>query len=333
MPSLRHLVITRFSYRGCADGSAGPGWFSKHDPLEPERLAFRRRVFETTCLPSLAGQACQDFDWILVVDPALPSRDFKRLQSLISRRERSFIHVRRRTEDLRNINWLRAYVKDAPDYLVTTNVDDDDALSSSYIGALQKRVHSFDAARRATPFMAFGTRRAVEWDMLASSQAPFGTVAPWHRTINGRPFVVSCGYSLCALYPIYDCTVFGLPEHPWAERIFDPGCADSRCAAIRLRFREIAENNCIEYPRSLEMCFYDLGQVTEAGDGQPSFQRSGGAASRAEAPTADRHGSRGVPRRGRGLAAGDRPGWPAALMSGRPTRRSRMGGSIASSIA
>jgi hypothetical protein len=256
MPSLQHFVITRFSYRNYGDGNGNR--LHKWDPLDPERIAFRFSLFEVTCLPSLIGQACQNFTWILVIDPALPLLLRKQLQSLISVRTHSFIHEYMATDDILTIDWLSPYIEGSPEYIVTTNVDDDDALTIEYVEALQNHVLRFDSA--VTPFKVFATLRAVEWDMLVSPGAPLGTVAPWHR----GPFAVSCGYSFCARYPLYNCSVFGLPPHNLAERIFDSTYADDRCSDIRQRFTEIAERQSLKYDSSSRACFCDLGLETDA---------------------------------------------------------------------
>jgi hypothetical protein len=260
--TVRHVVITRFSYRHSGNHGSGPVWKLQVDPLDPRRLDSRFLIFEVTCLPSLAAQSCQDYDWIIIIDQKLPDSYITRLRRLIADRPRTVIHTHSADDNLRGVGWLKPYVMGQPKYLITTNVDDDDALPRQYIEALQCRALEAPLDRDLPSFKVLGTRKALEWDLKAIAGAPLGTMSAWHRTPNGNPSVVSCGYSLLALYPIYDCSVLGLPPHIFAEQIFDPSCHSRRCPEVREQFRRAAATHGLRFPQSTAGCFEDLGTVT-----------------------------------------------------------------------
>ena len=207
------------------------------DPLEPERLRNRFRLFEIAALPSVMGQTNQDFAWLLIVDPALGVADRRRLEVLIEPRRRSYLHAYDPGEDLEGTAWLAPYLASEPDYLITTNLDDDDALPNAFVAELQEGVRRL--ATEGAPVIFAGARQSIEWDLLLTPDTPYGFVAPWHRRGNAGRRVSSCGFSLACRHPDYPFSVRGM-SHVLAAHHLDFAAPPHRPVIKRIRRRLLA---------------------------------------------------------------------------------------------
>src|SRR3989338_3478657 len=121
-----HVVITRFSFH------FNP---NKPDPklLSSERLTRRFELFEAFCYPSVISQTNQDFIWMILIDPTLPELFLKRLQELTRAHPNIYIVPWTHEYHLRDPRWIQKVLPlDAP-YLITTRLDDDDALSEHFV--------------------------------------------------------------------------------------------------------------------------------------------------------------------------------------------------------
>jgi hypothetical protein len=106
---LGHILLTRFSYRANTLVSArksGDDSWDRLDPLDPTRLDFRFVLFECVCLPNVLEQSNQDFDWVLIIDPDLPMNYRKRLEKLIAKRKRTYLHEFSPNNNLMVLDWL-----------------------------------------------------------------------------------------------------------------------------------------------------------------------------------------------------------------------------------
>lgn len=127
---LRHILITRFNLAtgGREAGlRARPGWLER-----------RFDLFERICLPSVAAQDEQAFDWILYFDEATPGWARDRLEAL--RRTRHFHVFYTGLFDHRG--WARSVRgligEPLPGrVLITSNLDNDDALARDYVARVQ----------------------------------------------------------------------------------------------------------------------------------------------------------------------------------------------------
>ena len=125
--SYSHIIITRFSYRAVAMSRS-------FDPLDTAALSRRFDVFEATCLPSILGQTCKNFSWVLLVDEMLPAAFRLRLENLVSGHVNAFLHCYSKNLRLGTLNWLVPYFGESKDYIVSTVLDDDDMLCAEGIG-------------------------------------------------------------------------------------------------------------------------------------------------------------------------------------------------------
>jgi hypothetical protein len=121
--TFEHLVLTRFNTR--LDGAEG---------LSSDWLEHRFRLFEEFCLPSVLGQSVRNFQWLLFCDPDTP-REFRlRLESVLSDSRFHLCFVRRFEEILEA---ARKFVPAGCSHLITTTLDNDDALAKTYIERVQ----------------------------------------------------------------------------------------------------------------------------------------------------------------------------------------------------
>lgn len=128
--TLVHVVITRFSLvthgREFSIRMA-PGW-----------LEGRFDLFERYCLPTVAAQTCQDFIWLVLFDQATPQWALDRIAQC--QRARAFTPLF--LGQFGAEGWAQM-VRDAigapqPGRLVvTSNLDNDDALAASYVARVQ----------------------------------------------------------------------------------------------------------------------------------------------------------------------------------------------------
>lgn len=215
---LWHAVITRFSYRHTTRAAGLNGVLVsllKRDPLDPARLAFRYALFELTCLPSLLAQTTQDFDWFIVVDPDLPREWRERLHALVADRPRTHLHDYDPSDDMTATRWLAPYAPPGADRLLTTILDDDDALPSNYI----EQMRSVIAGRAATlgPIATLASRNSRQWEAVSSARAPLGYRCAWHR----GGWILSTGLSLLCRWPQHELTVLAI-HHQVADLWFMP---------------------------------------------------------------------------------------------------------------
>jgi putative rhamnosyltransferase len=205
---LTHVLITRFSYRGkdAFTDISGPTFQRIDDPLDPERLKTRFMLFEVTCLPSALQQSEQRFIWIVLIDRQLPARELERLRALTQQRDDTYIHIYDPQANLASLDWLEAYLPHDSDCIVTTNLDDDDALPVRFVEAMQERLLTLERIGNRPPIGVIGAREIVEWDLLTSARAPRGWKAPWHQA----PGVASVGLSLFCKRPEFNFCVLCL---------------------------------------------------------------------------------------------------------------------------
>ncbi|MDP9980805.1 hypothetical protein J2W14_000181 [Pseudarthrobacter oxydans] len=127
--TMDHVILTRFNVPSAGLESrirAKEGWLR-------ERMA----LFEAFCLPSVRSQTNADFRWIIYLDPESPAWLKSRLAELsagglFTPVYRSQISGSERIADIRAVTGATRQI------LITTNLDNDDALAADFIERLQK---------------------------------------------------------------------------------------------------------------------------------------------------------------------------------------------------
>ncbi len=133
--SLQHFILTRFNLLLWNKDKKGV------KVRTAKWLEHRFTLFETFCLPSVKSQTCQDFEWIVLFDSLTPEKykekiaDYKKeCPQLIPvfvepRKGRYFVEIFR-NEIVKRLKAKR---------IVSTYLDNDDALNVRFVADLQQR--------------------------------------------------------------------------------------------------------------------------------------------------------------------------------------------------
>ncbi len=135
---LQHFILTRFNLLLWRQDKGGT-------PVRTTKwLDHRFSLFERFCLPSVKGQTCQDFEWIVLVDSKTPEPYMQRLAAyqhdcpqmvlVYVEPKNGYLFAQIfRTEVLQRLQAKR---------VITSYLDNDDALNVNYVHDLQQRVTS-----------------------------------------------------------------------------------------------------------------------------------------------------------------------------------------------
>lgn len=131
MNDFTHLLITKFNTRSFPTGSKG---------CDPEWLDYRFKLFDQFCYPSVKSQSSQNFRWLVLFDSQTPD-EFKKRVDAYAADFKNFtplyldflLPYGTFPEDLRKL--VSQYIDSS--YLITTWLDNDDAISKNYIQMIQ----------------------------------------------------------------------------------------------------------------------------------------------------------------------------------------------------
>lgn len=122
-----HLVLTRFN--------TAVGYAPSARRLDTSWLEMRLEFFERYCLPSMAAQRCRAFEWIIFCDAASPEWFRERMDSLAPLARPMYIEGS--LNDERIAASLSAPGLVNTPYLITTRLDNDDAIATDHLAAVQ----------------------------------------------------------------------------------------------------------------------------------------------------------------------------------------------------
>jgi hypothetical protein len=161
--------------------------------------------------------------------------------------------------NLGSTEWLRPYFIKSPDYVITSNHDDDDILPENFVDSVHIHLKEFDQEKKLPAIKLIGARQVLQWDLINSKKAPFGWKSPWHRGY----FPSSCGFSLLSKYPEANLCELGF-THSQAENYIDFSSPPKNKHIAFHRERLIkALNNCNEYTKtwSKDDLFFDISKL------------------------------------------------------------------------
>jgi hypothetical protein len=133
MDTADHFILTRFNVvsRG----------MTQRDPtlrLNKSWLEARFDLFERYCLPSVRGQTNQNFTWLVFFDVDTPEQFARRLSHHAE--WKNLIPVPMQLFDLEGVRQAIAKIRTRPGAsLITTRLDNDDAIHDAYVAAVQSR--------------------------------------------------------------------------------------------------------------------------------------------------------------------------------------------------
>lgn len=135
MDPFGHFLVTRFNVPLKLD--VAPQHQPGNKGLTPEWLGARFELFERFCLPSVRGQTCCAFTWLIYMSAATPPAFRDRLMAHAA----AFPLLKVHFVDEFSTERLRADCAAAMpvgvDWLVTSRMDNDDAIRRDFIGRVQ----------------------------------------------------------------------------------------------------------------------------------------------------------------------------------------------------
>jgi hypothetical protein len=126
---MKHILLTRFNI-------LMPGWPSQLH-LNPDWLDGRFKLFEDMCLPSVAAQTNQNFDWLIFFDSHTPEKYKLKIEALVNTYKFHPIFM-----DIFDLELIKAKIAEAfagKSMLLTSRLDTDDLIAVDYIEKLQTR--------------------------------------------------------------------------------------------------------------------------------------------------------------------------------------------------
>lgn len=131
----KHFIITRMNV----------DWhLSKHrtDRNHPDFLTHRFKLFEEVCYPSVLSQNNKNFTWIILFDAALPILFKQKVENYCSHAEEVEIIPVYIQSKMTLLNTVKENIKlklsNETEYLITTSLDSDDAISKNFISLIQE---------------------------------------------------------------------------------------------------------------------------------------------------------------------------------------------------
>lgn len=137
---IHHFLLTRFNipiwrHDKCGDAIDRGAW-----------LGERLELFETYCLPSVMGQSCQDFEWILLVDAETDDAFRSRIKGYKEQCPQIHIVLVKPEAGCKFASVFKSVVNKhlkemeakEDDLCLTTYLDNDDSLGLSYVETVQR---------------------------------------------------------------------------------------------------------------------------------------------------------------------------------------------------
>jgi hypothetical protein len=151
--------------------------------------------------------------------------------------------------------------------VITTNLDNDDALPARFVATIHDHVRGADKRGTLPPIGFIGARQIVQWDLLTSSEAPLGWKAPWHRQVRiaddkTAATTASAGFSLLCKVPEFNLCVLGIRHAAASTHLdFSVPPANRNAAWFRRSVASVCEANHIDVRTLLrEDLYYDISK-------------------------------------------------------------------------
>ena len=189
---VQHFVLTRFNV--ASERHARVTDKQNRPVLTDEWMAKRFDLFEKYCLPSMMGQTSQEFIWLVYFDAATDAKYKQRINELFAGRANFLVRYRAKdahTSSLEQVQGdIRALLPEDAEWLLTTRLDNDDALHRTALARLQQEVVQRNARDSAT-FARLG--RDIDGIALNMRHGCCLQVEPFyaltHRRHGANPFI------------------------------------------------------------------------------------------------------------------------------------------------
>jgi len=138
MNSFEHCILTRFNVK--------LGWLNKYGEsksrgLDPDWLNDRFKLFEQFCYPSLHCQTNQQFKWLVFFDVQTPELFKEKISKYAEWKNFIPIYVDYFEDKVLRESLLQN-IGNETNFLITTRVDNDDALRKTFVESIQKNFFS-----------------------------------------------------------------------------------------------------------------------------------------------------------------------------------------------
>ena len=136
MVGFQHFILTAFNI----DFNLKPRTLI----IGEEYLEKRFDLFEKVCLPSVASQSCQNFKWLVFFDNETPTQFKERVGKL--QQQENFIAVYTQPSVTQDIwrNTVQEYLAEDTQFVITSNLDNDDAIGKDFINLVQNNFSQQD---------------------------------------------------------------------------------------------------------------------------------------------------------------------------------------------
>jgi glycosyltransferase involved in cell wall biosynthesis len=139
----RHFILTRFNIGIYNSDLIDRSGRSVRESAA-EWMEHRLKIFDSVCFPSIRAQTSQDFKWLVAFDEATPKNFVERIKAY-QLNYPNFVPVFGTWEGKKDALWgtffnpfIAPLLGDDTDYLITTRIDNDDAINIKYIETIQE---------------------------------------------------------------------------------------------------------------------------------------------------------------------------------------------------
>src|SRR4051812_19883543 len=139
---LQHLVITRLTIK------------LFYDEFSPDWLEERLRLFRTYCVPSMADQTSDEYEWLILCDETTDPEFVKRVEesrSLVP--QLRVLYTSKRGGGIPDV--VSPTIKADTELLVTTRLDGDDSLHAETVAVVQEYAGAFARSSNRTWLLNF----------------------------------------------------------------------------------------------------------------------------------------------------------------------------------
>ena len=190
MNNYKHFVITLFNLRIWVTDK------NNKDTDTQKWLEDRFELFNKYCLPSVNNQINKDFVWLCLFDDGTPSEYIERIKEYKSKCPQ-MVPCYFSVEDMKNgwvehlRNIIRGYLSENTEYIITTNVDNDDMIHQNMVSRIQEE---FNKNKKTGIYsMLFGYQYFLSDQLLLKMRYPHSHFlslveknAPTFSTIKGH---------------------------------------------------------------------------------------------------------------------------------------------------
>jgi hypothetical protein len=115
------------------------------------------------------------------VDEALSESDRQFLSKLVKQRERSYILTYSGSVNYTGLDWLSPFIQKTTRNVITTNLDDDDGVSSGFTRYINQYLTTLTISGGVLPILFMASKYVDVWDFFSTDEAPVDYMKPGIR--------------------------------------------------------------------------------------------------------------------------------------------------------